>query len=513
MRLKVKVLATETGGKLIVTLSKEDAEELGVKSGGRVKIKFNNNELTAVADVVTHTVRSGLIGMFDEVQQNLKVNDGDIVEVEAASFPKSLSYIRSKLNRRPLTYDEIYQIVKDVIDGNLSESEIATFITALETIGLDLEETYNLTVAMVNTGGQLKFDKQFVVDKHSIGGVPGDKTSLILVPIVAAGGLTIPKSSSRAITSASGTADRAEALMPVDLDLNEMQRVVNETNGCLVWGGALHLAPADDIFVQIEYPLQIDPLMLPSIMSKKRAVGSKFLIIDLPTGRGSKMKTIGNAELVAKDFIELGRRLGIQTQCAITYGEQPLGNSIGPNLEAKETLEVLMNKKSSPDLIDKVTHLAGMLFEMTGKNHGRNLALEILKNGKAEKKMREIIYQQGGDSEVKPEDLKIGEYGLEIKAEHDGLVLWIDNNLMVEIARAAGSPKDKEAGIVLHKKVGHIVKKGEPLFTIYATKTSKLKDAEKILETNPIGVGDRHEMLIGSVKETPKGKRAFILER
>jgi AMP phosphorylase len=189
---------------------------------------------------------------------------------------------------------------------------------------------------MVETGERLELKKKIVLDKHNIGGSIGDKTSMLLVPIIASLGYTIPKTSSRAITSPAGTADKVETIMPVDLTIDEMKEVVEKTNGCLVWGGALHLAPADDIFIRIEYPLEIDPLLFPSIMAKKKAVGATHLVIDIPTGRGAKVKTIGDAQILAKDFITLGSMLKIKVNAAITYGEQPIGYSIGAGLEAKE---------------------------------------------------------------------------------------------------------------------------------------------------------------------------------
>lgn len=204
--------------------------------------------------------------------------------MDIAPFPASVFYIRNKLSGRKLVYDEILAIVEDMTAERLSDVEIAAFVTALHNSGLDLDEATNLSQAMIKTGGTLKLDRQPVVDKHSIGGVPGDKATLLAVPIIAACGLTIPKSSSRAITSAAGTADRAQVLMPVSLDIGEIQEVVERTNGCIVWGGAVHLSPADDIFVKVEYSLSIDPLLLPSIMSKKKAVGANILVIDIPVG-------------------------------------------------------------------------------------------------------------------------------------------------------------------------------------------------------------------------------------
>lgn len=277
-------------------------------------------------------------------------------------------------------------------------------------------------------------------------------------------------------------------------------------------GGSLHLAPADDVFVQVEYPLSIDPMLLPSIMAKKRAVHANFLAIDIPTGRGTKVKTIGDADLLAKDFIELGRRLDIKTQCLISYGEQPIGHAMGPALEAREALSALQGY-NVPDLIDKAVHLCGLILGMAGKGDER-LAHDILKSGTAEKKMREIIGLQGGDPNVKPDDIEVGEHLVEIKSEKAGTLLWMDNNLLVEIARVAGAPKDKKAGILIDKKIGERVKKGESVVEIYSEKATKLGLAEKIIrEARPFGIGDRMEMRILDVKEIPVAKKAFILER
>jgi len=514
MRLRTKLLGLEAGGKPIVLMNKEDAEDLGIRSLARVVLRVNKKQLTGIVNIATKIVSKGAIGISEEVKDRLSLKDNIDVEVDVATFPSSLQYIKNKLKGRKLSYEEIFQIVRDTVDGNLSEMEIASFVTSLETKGIDIDEAASIALAMVETGKKLNLNKKIIVDKHSVGGVPGDKTTLLVVPIVAAAGLTIPKTSSRAITGAAGTADRAEVLMPVDLGINVMKDVVEKTNGCIVWGGALHLAPADDIFIQVEYPLTIDPLLLPSIMGKKKAVGANFVVIDIPTGRGTKVKTIGDANILAKDFIELGKKLEMKVECAVTDGEQPIGYTIGPALEAREALEVIMRKRNVPDLIDKAVHLAGILIEMAGKKNGYQTALEILKSGKAEDKLREIIMMQGGERDIKPEEIEIGKYGLDINAEKKGVVLWLNNTGLNEIARAAGAPKDRGAGILLYKKLNDMVSKEEKLMTIYAEKPRKLERVRKILdEDQVIGVGDRREMLIQQVKEMPAHKKAFILER
>ena len=514
MKLKARILGLEAGGKLVALLNREDAEDLGVSSLERVRIAKNNREAIAIVNTATKLIERGTIGIYEEVRAILDIEAGEEVDVEISPLPKSVHFIRNKLRQRKLTYEEILEIIKDMVRGNLSEIEIASFVTALHIFGLDLDEATSLSRAMVETGSTLKVDKHPIVDKHSIGGVPGDKTTLLVVPIVAAAGLTIPKSSSRAITSAAGSADRVEVLMPVSLSIDEMREVVEKTNGCMVWGGSLNLAPADDMFVRIEHPLSIDPLLLPSIMSKKKAVNAEMLVLDIPTGRGTKVKTIGDAELLAKDFMELGQRLNIKVQCAITYGEQPVGYTVGPALEAQEALRVLMGERYVPDLVDKATDIAGILLEMSGMKNGKTLAMEILKSGKAEKKLREIIGAQGGNPEVKPEDIYVGEETFTIRSKKKGYLLWINNASLVEIARLAGAPKDKGAGVHLHKKIGDAVRENDPLFTIHAERDIKLQRAiDRLKKSYVLGIGERMEMLIHEVREPPIPKKMFMLER
>jgi AMP phosphorylase len=393
---------------------------------------------------------------------------------------------------------------------------LAAFVTSLHIRGTSMDEVEALTKSMVSTGQTIKIDKGPILDKHSIGGVPGDKTTILVVPIIAAAGFAIPKTSSRAITSPAGTADRVEVLCPVNLTCEEIRNVVEKTNACLAWGGALDLAPADDLLIQIEYPLSIDPLLLPSIMSKKKAIGANYIVVDIPTGRGAKIKTIGEAQYLAQEFIEIGKRLNIHVQCGVTFGEQPIGCAIGPALEAREALSALMGE-GPIDLTNKATHLAGILFEMMGAKNGAAEAKKIIATGKAEKKLREIIAAQGGEPEIKPEDIEVGPKIADIRAKETGNIQWVNNRAIAQIARAAGAPKTKGAGVLLKKKMGDKVKKEEIIFQIYSKNQQKLNSAVLLAKTiNPIGITGKfgEKMLIGRI---PSKKiyfeKPFILER
>lgn len=513
MKLKAKVLGLEAE-KPIVILNKEDSEEIDVRPLDRVEMLIGRRRCIAIVNTAKRFIRTGEIGLFSEIAADLKVKDGQTIEVYPSAPPRSLMHIKNKLAGKALKEDAIREIVEDTVSQKLSEIEMTAFVTALYNHGMTNSEAAALSRSMTVTGESLDLGKRDVYDKHSIGGISGDKTSMLLVPVVGAAGLTIPKTSSRAITSPAGTADRFECLAPVELGIEEIKEVVKKINCCLVWGGAVDLAPADDLFIKVEYPLSIDPLLLPSVMSKKKAVGANYLVIDIPTGETAKVKTTKSAEELAQQFIDLGKLLKINTVGASTYGEQPIGFAIGPALEAREALTTLMNGRGPKDLVDKVSHLAGILFDFKMGKGGKKKAMTIIRNGKAYRKLKQIIEAQGGDPKIKPGDLSVGEETVEVRSNVKGSVGWVDNSVAVEIARAAGAPKDSGAGILLHKKTGDSVKKGDTLFEIFSEKSQKLERALLLAKNfKMIGVGKKHQMLIEKIPSRAEHPGYFILER
>jgi len=476
MKMKIKVMNLDAGGKSIGIINHKDAMTLGVHSLDKIVIKKGSKTATVTVDTSKNFIKAGMLIVYSEVKNLMNLKSGDLVDAEPRKTLLSKAYIRKKTDGKELNYLELREIVDDVIARNLNDLEMASFVTALHIRGLTLNESMAMSKAMIATGKKVKFTGT-VVDKHSIGGVPGDKTSILVVPIIASAGLTIPKTSSRSITSPAGTADRMEVLAPVEFNTDEIKKIVKKTKGCLVWGGAVDLAPADDLFIRIEHPLGLDPLLLPSVMSKKKSVGCRYLIIDIPTGSGAKMEKKEDAEKVAANFKALGKKLGIKVECAITRGDQPVGYAMGPALEAREALEVIMGRSKS-DVIDKATSIAGLLLSMVGKGN-KKTAEALIKNGKAEKKLREIIKAQGGNPNIKPENIHVGTYTFSVKSNVGGIVAGINNAALVDICRSAGTPQDHGAGILLNKKINDTVKKGETLFTIYSEKQQKLESSIK----------------------------------
>jgi len=481
MKLRTRIVDIGNRG---VLLHHDDARAMGVLDGDRVQVinRINGETALSVVDTTMTIIETGTVGIYSLTNERLCLLEGAEVEINEAVPPKSIMDIKKKMNGGKLSKDEILGIVRDIVNEDISPSELTAFVTASYINGLDMEEVEHLTRAMVDTGERLHFTASPIVDKHSIGGVPGNKISLLIVPIIAAAGLKIPKTSSRAITGAGGTADLMEVLAPVDFTATEVQQMTEKVGGVIVWGGATNIAPADDRIIMVEYPFKIDARgqMLASVMAKKFAVGADIVVIDIPVGENTKVRDIPEGRKLAREFLEIGDRLGIRVECALTYGESPVGRAIGPKLEVREALSVLEGAKEPSSLIQKSVSLAGIAFEMAGKaarGTGQDLAMEILSSGRALSKMKEIIAVQGGDPEVTADSVLPGEFSVDIRAPSSGYVIELNNRSLISLARSAGAPNDKGAGILLHAKKGTRVRHGDPIFSIYAESEWKLERA------------------------------------
>ena len=485
---KAKILDIEAG-KNIAILNETDAISNDIYLSDRVSMRHNSKEIIAIVDTSEGMVRKGEIAIYRDIADQLKVKNGDILKVVHIPTPKSLEYIRKKMDRGFLSEQEIHTIVKETVENRLSEGELASFISAAYINGFGINETVSLAKAMVETGVTLDLGKGPIADKHCIGGVAGNRTTMLIVPILAAAGVYIPKTSSRAISSASGTADTFEVFAPVILPLEEMRKVVLKTKGCITWGGAINLAPVDDKLIRIRNSLHLDPkgLLLSSILGKKKAVGAENLIVDIPIGRGAKIQDETEGKALANDFIQVSEKLGIKTRCLITDGSDPIGYGIGPGLECLEVMRSLQMKDGG-ELREKSCMMAGNILELVGKapvGKGTDMAMNILKSGKAWEKFKQIIDEQGGNPKVRESDIPVGEYKHEVLAERSGRVSHVDNKLINKIARAAGSPKDKGAGIILHCEMGDKVNAGDIIFEIISESESKLSFAIETAKAIP----------------------------
>jgi len=491
MELKIKLLKW-VAGLPVAMLKKETADKIGVHANDRILIKTKTGkEFSMILDIMENgLVKKKEIAVTSEVKEILNLKLNQIVDVSLASAPRSLNFIKKKLNNGVFTQNEIKEIISDVVNNSLSEPEIALFISAMYKNGMSMKETIYLIKSILESGDKLDFKEKLVVDKHSIGGIAGNRTTPVVISICAAGGLICPKTSSRAITSAAGTADVIDAIAKVDFNMKEIKKLVNKTKGCMVWGGSLGMVPADSKIIHIEKLLKIDPeaQLLASIMAKKLAMGSKYILIDIPYGKSAKVSK-QKARNLAKKFEKLGRFFKKKLKVVLTDGTQPIGNGIGPILELIDLIKLLDPKKQGPlDLEKKSLFLAGEIFEMTGKakkGEGIEMAEKILRSGKAFEKFKEIIKAQKG----KIKDFKISKLKKDIFSNKKGKIREIDNKKMNSLARVAGCPADKFAGLYLYNHVGTKVKKGEKILTIYAQSKSRLNEAIKFYKrSKPITI-------------------------
>jgi AMP phosphorylase len=483
MKFKVKELRF-LAGRPVCMINENMAREMSLHVGERVLIKNKKGKkIISIVDTVSEILRPRQIAVSDEIIKQLNLKNGFRVDVEITDLPHSIVSIKKKLRGQTLEKEEIFEIINDIADNSLTESEITFFISAVYDEGMTIEETKHLINAMVKSGKQIKLTGK-VVDKHSIGGVAGNRTTPIVVAICAPTGLIMPKTSSRAITSAAGTADVIETIARVDFSISEIKKIIKKTNACLVWGGALGLAPVDDKIIKIERIVNIDSTaqLLASILSKKISVGSKYLLIDIPYGRSAKV-TKQKAEELKRKFLRLGKIFNLELDVLLTDGSEPIGNGIGPVLELRDILNVFERLNPPKDLEEKSVLLAGRLLELAGrvkKGKGKRLAQRILDSGVAYKKFKEIILAQSG----KISNLKKSSLYEDIKTKKIIQITHIDNQLINRLARILGCPEDKKAGIYLHKKKGEIVKKGDKIMTLYAVSKEKLKHAIKFYKDN-----------------------------
>lgn len=457
----------------------------GFEAQAQVEVIDNGRHLLAILHHVSGAwLARDEIALSDVAWTTLGATEGDLVEVRHPPVLESVAHLRGKVHGRPFTYEALRSLMDDISHGRVADIHLASLITLCAGDGLDIEETVALTRAMVDVGERLTWEETPVMDKHCIGGLPGNRTTLLVVPIVSACGVTMPKMSSRAITSAAGTADTMEVLAPVDLELAAMRRVVEREHGCIVWGGNTRISPADDVLIRVERPLSLDShgLLIASILSKKAAMGSQRVLIDLPVGPQTKVRSAAAAQVLSKGLVTVGAALGLQVRTVSTDGTCPVGRGIGPALEAADVMGVLERAPdAAQDLRERALTLAGSVLEMAGKapeGAGEEMAREVLDDGRALAKFIAICEAQGG-LRVPPR----APHTHVVVAPAGGTVAAIDTRLLARAAKLAGAPRDPSAGAVIHVRQGDQVGIAQPLLTLHAQSQGALRYALNFMRT------------------------------
>jgi pyrimidine-nucleoside phosphorylase len=414
---------------------------------------------------------------------------------------RAIDVIRKKRDDLELSRLEIEGLVNGYTKGEIPDYQVSSWLMAVVLRGMTRAETTTLTHAMLRSGEVLDLSSlpACKVDKHSTGGV-GDKTSLVLAPLVAAAGLVVPMISGRGLGHTGGTLDKLESIpgFNVNLSVAEFRRVLG-TCGCAMIGQTAEIAPADrklyalrDVTGTVESPY----LICASIMSKKLAEGIDRLLLDVKTGSGAFMKSAKDAAFLAELMVETGERMGKRTVALITDMDQPLGNMIGNALEVVEVIEVL--RGSGPEgLRDLCLELAGWMLHLGGASktvaEGKRRSAELIASGEAHEKFREMIALQGGDPRVvdDPKRLPASQYTMPVASPHEG---YLDSMQCEQIGTACvilgGGRERKEdsvdpaVGIVLHKKVGDRVAAKEPIATIHYNSQTRAEQARRLIETS-----------------------------
>ncbi|MEN1727123.1 MAG: thymidine phosphorylase family protein [Pseudomonadota bacterium] len=427
----------------------------------------------------------GEVGLSEAAWERLDVDPGDEVYLSHPQPLESLGLVRGRVFGEILSEGDLKSIIADISSSRFADIHTAMFLTAIATRGLQNKELIAFTRAMIEVGDRLEWERSPIADKHCVGGLPGNRTTPLVVAIVASCGVWMPKTSSRAITSPAGTADTMETLCPVDLDLAAMRRVVEQEGGCVVWGGAVRLSPVDDMLIRVARVMDLDAedQLIASVMSKKIAAGSSHLVLDLPVGDTAKIRSKDDADHLGARLKLVAEAFGVTSKVIISDGRQPVGRGIGPALEANDVIAVLDSAAEAPDdLRQRALTLSTELLELAGAagtGQGRAMAEDALSSGQAARKFEAICRAQGGMRVPVPARRRSG-----ILARRDGTVTHFDNRRLSRVAKLAGAPGASAAGVEFHVHLGDRVVREQPLFTIHAETNGELNYAREFAFSN-----------------------------
>ncbi|MDD4122711.1 MAG: thymidine phosphorylase [Candidatus Pacebacteria bacterium] len=483
--LKTKHIDIDTDDGFKVVVNDNTALKYSLKNKDTIYFYFNNQEVYAEVFTTASLLGDDEIGLCQGLREIYDIPENEILKIYFAEESLGLKAIHKKLLGNRLTYEDCLNIMNDLVVNKINDVETAFFIAlGFQKNPFTIQELCYLSKAQAVVGDCLKFNG-IVADKHSVGGLSGNRTTPIVVAIVASFNIIIPKTSSRAITSVAGTADTLETIMDVSFSTNEIYKLIEKNNACMIWGGAINLSPTDDIFIKITKDLGIEPTykLITSILSKKIATGVNRLIIDIPVNKTAKVKSIKEALKVKKMFEKVSKFLKIKTKVIISKSTGIIGNGVGPALEIRDVLRVLQQKENrSIDLEDKAVNLAGSLLNLCGIKNGVKQARESLKTGKALLKFREIIDAQNGDYNIDSEDIQLAKYSYEFKLNKKGIVPEYNNDDIVDLCKMLGAPQNKRSGIYFNKKTNENYTYDDVIFTIYSDNESRINIAKDIIK-------------------------------
>ncbi len=525
---KAQKIDITLGDDCAVVIHEKEAAKHGITTLDKVTIFFKDKktgdqkQASVNADLTNELVRPWYIGIMKDTHEKYQINHGDVIWIQYTKTSEiSVLAIKKKLLGKKLTEEEVEAIIKDISDNKLSKTMLAYYVATSFLQEEDEDELFWSTKYSAKYGEQLNFGAEkweIIADKHCIGGVPWNETTMILIPIIASLGIKIPKTFSKAITSPAATGECVEVLMGIQNNKQEIYETVEKTWWCLSWGGGLALAPANNAIMEVTYPIAMEPYskMVSSITAKKYAMGVSHCLIDIPVGDTAKVDQ-EDADKIAYYFNMLAKKLGMKMKVVFTNADQPIGQGIGAVLQAKEAIAILQNHPSKSESLEvKTIQLASEIIALAGLaewEQAKNLAREQLKNGKARAKFLEIARVQNSFGEntentknnkkysqyyswtledLTPEKFILAKHSKDIiitsSEQEDGTMTLknIDMKKLGSIARTLWCPLDYQAGIYLHHRLGAKLKKWAVLMTLYSNDEFKLEQAVQRLESENI---------------------------
>ena len=459
----MQLLDVRDGERALAILNPVQAGEFGINLNDKVELRKASGETFVVDVMISSQIKAGNVAVYADVLDKISLSDDEVVSVKLVqASTTSYEAIRKKMRGEEISYDEMFAIIKDISENKLDDTMMTYYVASSFFYPTTDEEMYQTAKTMV------------------------------LIPLIASLGIKIPKNFSKSITSPAATGECVNVLMDINFDKKGIEKLVEDQNCCLVWWGALDLAPADDKLIKVQYPLSMQSRakVVSSIMAKKYAMGVTHSLIDIPVGPTAKVTTMEEAKDWKQKFEYVGKKLWMKMSVEITKADEVIGNGVGAVMQVREVLRILQQHPQRPkDLEDKVLHLAAKIIESVGMAKGKK-ALEIakyqLESGKAWEKMKSIISAQKGNPDITSETLVLGKHTYDVIATHDGKLKSMDLHKVNAVCRRLGCPIINEAGMYLHKKTGDKIKKGEVIATLYALDETKLALGVELLnEKNP----------------------------
>jgi AMP phosphorylase len=488
MVFKARKIDIQTKDAMIALIHTNDSEKYGISAGDQIYLTWEGEKmgLALFVDVTNSITPPGTIGLFEDFWNEIKIYENTDVQVDILHDGDLRKIIAKKLLGNKLEPEEIDKVILDIATGKANPVMTAYYVGAGYSPGFDFDEILYMTSSMANTGDKLKFDKM-TIDKHSVGGVAGKGLTPLIIPIISClEDVIVPNTSSKAVTSASATADMLECIMDMSFSIEKLYEFINKQNCFMVWGGGLNLAPADDKIIRVQKQLGIESndKLVSSIMAKKIAQGVTHVLFDIPVGTHTKIKTDKDAAEVEEIFIKIAKHFNINIEVHKRRIEGIDGFGVGPNIECREFLRIYEGDElASAEMLEEALVMSGKIIELAGqapKSMGKAMALDIFRSGRAEEKFRKIVESQNGNPNIKSTDLLIGSIQNDIRSTKDGTLKSINNTSIFSICKALGNPFVKHAGIYFYKKVGDDIKVGDVVATIYAGSDTRMDFAMKI---------------------------------